>query len=192
MMALFQKVIKDGVEVYEEVDLNGVQLPATHPVVVELEKTKIEAIKKRDKLKALRDASKDDEDEGTGGTPAAVTPKPAVPAAVEAVDLDALVEKAAGIAEERFAARQAAQAEATSKRDAAIDGILKETGLDKSFRGVVAAIPDLAVAKAQATVLAAAALKFDQTPNGENGSRDVTGFLAKADELLGNLPEKKK
>lgn len=191
-MPIYDIVYDDnGAEVSRtEVDLATVELPDTHPVKAALRRVNAADRKKREALRALKpattpvtgdagDEADDDEDEQVE----APAQRQRTPATV--IDPEAV---AAAASEKAFAllqAKLAKEAEDSAARTAALDTIIRETGLDPALRDVISVITDPATARATAEKLAARDLKFGYAPSEGNGVRDLNALGTGVNQRLG-------
>lgn len=182
-MAIYQKVVDaEGKESYVEVDPKTLELPEDHPVNAKLAAVTKESIERRERLRELK--SRLAELENEGGTPEAQKPAQKPEPAAAAPDLDTLTEQLLQRIDERSKTAQQQQ----QAREAAVNAILQETGLSDDYRSVLAAIPDPNVAREQAKVLAAKALKFGEAPAGGNGRPDADVLVKNVSKRLGLVP----
>lgn len=186
MTTIFRKEVDaDGNETYVEVRLTEVELPDDHPLVAELNSTKQESIKRRKELQKLKKQIEQAEASEDGATP---EPEPTeARETTPAINVDEIVVRTAELTRKQLLEEQRQAQEAEQSRKAAIDGILKETGLNETYRPVIEAIPDLNDAKAKAAFLAEKVNRFDNVGGG-NGGRDASAMLKRTQQLLG-LPD---
>lgn len=181
-MSMFRQVIaEDGTTTYVEIPPEQVEVPEDHPLSVKLRTVTEESIARRHRIKELQTqvAQLATTEEQPAETPAKPAQEP--PTQPKPVDEEALILRVV----ETLAAKEASVQSAANERKAAIDKILSDAGLSETYRPVIAAIPDVEVARAQALHLAQQVNRFDTAPSGGNGQRDPGAMFARVDKELG-------
>lgn len=179
-MPYYEKVVgDDGAETYVEVEPDKLEVPDTHPVNGKLKAAREESRKRRLRIQELTQELEALEEDDPDDNPAEnVDPQREVPVTLDPAEFARQVRA-------QLQQEEAAERTKAAERKAAIDLILKDTGLSEDFRPTIEAIPDVAQGRAEAVRLAKLYTPFEDAAGGGNGEREMSSVYKGAEERMG-------